>query len=461
MLKVLLKRFRRVWMIGIAGSGMCGIAEVLLALGFKVSGSDLIENDVSVRLCKLGANVKIGHKAAWVKNADVVIYSSAVQSDNVELLAAGEKGIPMIRRSEMLAELMRLKTGIAISGSHGKTSVTSLIGEIAEAGNLDPMVIVGGRLKKLGGGVKSGSGEIMIAEADEYDKSFLRLSPVIVLINNIDNDHIECYGTYKELEQAFVTFANSIPFYGRAFVNLDEKALFPIIKKITRPIITFGFSPQSDIKAIDPEYLENRSKFKVIAYGKLLGEVNLTIPGRFNILNALGAIAIANELGIKFSIIKSTLEEFSGVLRRFEIIEEINQVLVVTDFGHHPTEIAATLIAAKEGWKRRIITVFQAHLFSRTQALAEQFGQSLLESDVAFVLPIYPAREKPIPGVTGELIYKAALKLGHKDIHYLEDKKTAAREVVQVSKPGDIIVVMGAGTVDQLIPEIVELLKQK
>ncbi|MBT3232854.1 MAG: UDP-N-acetylmuramate--L-alanine ligase [Calditrichaeota bacterium] len=458
--QLILKRFRRAWFIGIGGSGMSGLAEVMLASGFEVAGSDLVGSEVTDRLEKLGATVHIGHKASWVKNVDVVIYSSAVRGENVELQAAIEQNIPNIPRAELLAELMRMKTGIAISGSHGKTTVTSLVGEIITAGNLDPTVIVGGRLSKLGGGVRSGRGEILIAEADEYDKSFLRLAPVMVLINNIDRDHLECYGSFEKLEDAFVQFANNTPFYGRVVVCLDEPSLHPILPRIKRNVVSYGFSPQADVQAVSAEYKGMNSTFSVEIESKVLGEITLPLPGRYNILNALGAIAIAQELGVSFKNIKSALEGFGGVHRRFEIIGDENDIMLVSDFGHHPTAVTAVIDVAKTAWNRRVIVVFQAHLYSRTAVLAEQFGQSLLGADTAIVLPIYPAREDPIEGVTGKLISDAARKFGHKSVIYVEEIEKVRDVVCEIAKPGDMVMVIGAGSVDQILPSILEGLKE-
>ncbi len=458
--KLLLRRFRRVWMIGIGGSGMSGLAEVLLSTGFEVAGSDIVGSEVTDRLEALGATIHIGHDASWIKDVDVVIYSSAVRAENVELQAAIDQNIPNIRRAELLAELMRMKTGIAVSGSHGKTTVTSLLGEIITAGNLDPTVIVGGRLSKLGGGVRSGSGEILIAEADEYDKSFLRLAPVIVLINNIDRDHLECYGSYEQLENAFVQFANNTPFYGRVVVCLDEPSLHPILPRIKRNVVSYGFSPQADVQAVDAVYEGMKSTFSLEIDGVIKGEIVLPLPGKYNILNALGAIAIAHEFGVSFKKIKSSLEGFGGVHRRFEIIGEVNDIMLVSDFGHHPTAVTAVIDVAKTAWNRPVIAIFQAHLYSRTAMLAEQFGQSLLGADTAIVLPIYPAREDPIEGVTGKLISDASRKFGHKSAIYVEDIKKAKDLVCEVAKPGDMVMVIGAGSVDQIIPSILEGLNE-
>ncbi len=459
MIDVLLKRFRRLHMVGIAGSGMSGIAEILLRTGFQVTGSDLRANDDTRRLARLGARIFKGHKASHVGDAEAVIYSSAVSEDHVELSAARERKIPIIRRAEMLAELMRMKAGIAISGTHGKTTTTSLVGEILIQGGMDPTVIVGGKLRRMGTGAVSGQGDFIVAEADEFDRSFLRLTPTIVVITNIDSDHIECYGSYEELENAFVQFANSIPFYGRALVCADELSVMNLLPRLQRMIITYGFSPQADLRAIDPSFDRGTSSFTVESADGRIGDVRLPLPGSHNVLNALAAIAVARELSIDFSDICQALESFSGVQRRFEIIGEIGDIVVADDFAHHPVEISATLAAARQGWKKPLLAVFQPHLFSRTLALAEEFGRALLGAETALVLPIYPAREKPIEGVSSRMIVDAARNMGHKRAYYLEDRSTVADKVRELVHAGDFVITLGAGDVYKLAPMILEGLK--
>lgn len=459
MIDVLLKRFRRLHMVGIGGSGMSGIAEILLRNGFQVSGSDLTENEATRRLTELGARVYKGHDAALVEDAEVVVYSSAVSEDHIEIVAALERKIPVIRRAEMLAELMRMKAGIAISGTHGKTTTTSLIGETLIQGGLDPTVIIGGRLRRMGTGAVSGHGDFIVAEADEFDRSFLRLTPAVVVITNIDYDHLECYGSYEELENAFVQFANSVPFYGRALICIDEPSLVKILPRLCRTVVTYGFSPQADVRASGTVYEEGTSTFTVENGAGEVGRIKLALPGRHNVLNALAAVAVAREFAVDFDHVCNALEQFKGVHRRFEIIGEFDGVLVADDFAHHPVEISATLSAAKEGWRRQILAVFQPHLFSRTRDLAEQFGRALLGAETALVLPIYPAREKPIEGVSGRLIVDAARKMGHKRIYYLEDRSHVADKVKQLAKRGDFVITVGAGDVYTLIPLIIEGLR--
>lgn len=460
MIDLLMKEFRRIQMVGICGSGMSGLAEVLSKSGFRVTGSDIVENETTDRLRKQGIPVTIGHSAENVEDAEVLVYSNAVRPDNVELMTAWERKIPVIPRAEMLAELMRMKAGVAISGTHGKTTCTSLVGEILVCGNIDPTVIVGGRLRQLGGGVVSGASDILVTEADEFERSFLRLTPTLVVILNIDADHLECYGSFKELENAFIQFANSVPFYGKSFICIDEPSLQKILPRLNRQIITFGFSPQADIRASNPVYKQRYTAFDVESGNKNIGRIELSLPGRHNVLNALAAIAVGLELGVDFKDIRTALKRFGGIYRRFQIHGEVNGILVVDDFAHHPRELEATLSAAKSGWNKRLVAVFQPHLFSRTLELADQFGRSLLGAETAIVLPIYPAREEPMEGVTSHLIYQAAHDHGHKDVHYLEDKTKTVEFVKGVVKSGDIVLVLGAGDVYRLVPEIIAGLKE-
>lgn len=456
MLDVLLKRFRKIHMVGIGGSGMSGIAEVLLGTGFRVTGSDLLDSEVTRRLRNLGADVFIGHNAGYVGDAEAVVYSSAVQPDHVELTAARNRKIPLIPRAEMLAELMRMKAGVAISGTHGKTTTTSMAGAVLTEGNLDPTVIVGGRIKRIEGGVRRGAGDILVAEADEFDQSFLRLTPTFVVITNIDEDHIECYGSFEALEDAFVRFGNSVPFYGRTIVCLDEPSIQKVLPRFNRSILTYGLSPQADVRGSDVRFNRSETNFQVFFGGAQLGEIRLKLPGRHNALNALAASAVGLELGVSFEQIKTALESFEGVHRRFEIFGEVRGIMIVDDFAHHPAEIAATLSAAKTGWNRPLVAIFQPHLFSRTQSLAKEFGRALLAAETAIVLPIYPARESPIEGVTNQLIVDAAREMGHKNIVGLEDRNLIVEAVRNAAKPGDMVLTIGAGDVHKLGSMIIQ-----
>jgi UDP-N-acetylmuramate--alanine ligase len=367
--------------------------------------------------------------------------------------------IPLIPRAEMLAELMRMKAGVAISGTHGKTTTTSLTGVVLTAGGFDPTVIVGGRLRRIEGGVRQGAGEILVAEADEFDQSFLKLTPTLVVITNIDEDHIECYGSFQALEDAFIRFGNSVPFYGRTIVCLDELSIQKVLPRLNRSIITYGLSPQADIRGSEVKFNRMETEFEVWARGVRTGEIVLPLPGKHNVINALAAIAVGLELGVPFELIKSALERFEGVHRRFEIMGEINGVMVVDDFAHHPAEITATLSAAKAGWNRPLVAIFQPHLFSRTQSLATEFGRALLAAETAIVLPIYPARELPVEGVTNQLIVSAAREMGHKNIIGLDDRSQVVDVVRGILKPGDMLLTIGAGDVYKLAPMIMEGLK--
>jgi UDP-N-acetylmuramate--alanine ligase len=459
-IEALWNRFRRVHMIGIGGSGMSGIAEILLRSGFQVSGCDLGDNEATHRLSELGAIIANGHSPSHLKGVDAVIYSSAVRDEHPELVMAHQRKIPIIPRAEMLAELMRMKAGVAISGTHGKTTTTSLTGAVLTAGGLAPTVLVGGRLCQVGTGAVSGAGEFLVAEADEFDRSFLRLTPTMVVVTNIDNDHIECYGSFEALEAAFVQFANSVPFYGRAIVCLDEPSVVRILPRLNRTVVTYGISSQAEVRAEEVEYTGALTSFTIVNGDGKRHRIRLPLPGRHNVLNALAAAAIGRELGVSLGAIKTALEGFKGVHRRFEIIGEAGGRMVVDDFGHHPTEIAATLTAARTGWGRPITVVFQPHLFSRTLDLAPGFGQALMRADTALVLPIYPAREDPIEGVTSRLIVDAAKALGHQHIYYLEDKSRVAQEVKRLTQPGDMILTVGAGDVNRLAPQILEALRE-
>lgn len=451
-------KFNRIHMVGILGSGMSGLAEIFKSFNFQITGSDMSENETALKLRSLGIDVHIGHNADLVNDANVVVYSTAVRPDNAEIIRAKQLRIPVIPRAEMLAELMRMKAGIAIAGTHGKSTTTALTGEALSLANIDPTVITGGRLRRLGGSVIQGQSEFLVAEADEFDKSFLRLTPTFVVLLNIDSDHLECYGTFAELENAFVKFANSVPFYGKAILCIDDHTIQRIYPRITRAVTTYGFLPQADIRIYDPIYNQMSTKFKINAFGKDYDEIYLSLPGRHNVLNATAALAVGFELGADLDLMKQALIQFQGLHRRFEIYGEKSGIMVVDDFAHHPAEIDATLSAARNGWNRRIVAVFQPHLFSRTLELHEQFGRALLGADVACVLPIYPAREQPIEGVTSNLIFESAQKLGHKNLHQLDDKSQVIKWIKSVVREGDMLLILGAGDVYRIADQVMEQL---
>ncbi|MCR4417455.1 MAG: UDP-N-acetylmuramate--L-alanine ligase [Ignavibacteria bacterium] len=456
----MLRNFRKVHMIGIGGIGMSGIAEVLLAMNFKVSGSDRSLSEITDRLASLGAEIYEGHRAENLKDADVVVYSSAVTMDNVEIQEALKRKIPVIKRSEMLAELMRLKYGIGIAGTHGKTTTTSMVGLVMLEAGFDPTVIVGGKLSGLGGtNARLGKGEFIVVEADEFDRSFLQLTPVIAAITTLEKEHLDIYKDLDDIKAAFVEFANKVPFYGFVVLCLDEEGLREILPQINRKVITYGLSAQADIRAYDISFFETYSKFKVRYKGETLGEIELNVPGIHNVKNSLVAVTIAKELGVDFETIKLALKKFTGVYRRFEIKADINNILVIDDYAHHPTEVAATLSAIRTGWDRRVVAVFQPHLYTRTRDFYQDFAKAFLDSDVFICTDVYPAREIPIQGISGKLITDAAEKFGHKNVIYIPDKKEIPDRLLQIVEPGDVVVTMGAGDIWKFGEEFINKLK--
>lgn len=455
------KSVRKIHMVGIGGIGMSGIAEILLDQGFEVSGSDRQLSEITDRLEKLGAKIFKGHAAKNLDEADVVVYSSAVHSDNPELAAAAEKKIPVIRRAEMLAELMRMKYGIAIAGTHGKTTTTSMTSLVLMEGKLDPTVIVGGKLSSFGGtNARLGHGDYIVVEADEFDRSFLQLTPVIAAITTLEREHLDIYTDLEDIKRAFVEFANKVPFYGFVILCLDEPSIQEILPLIRKKIVTYGINAQSDLRAINISFDANRSKFNLLRLGKDLGEIKLNVPGLHNVKNSIAAIGIGLELGIEFSKIKKAVESFTGVYRRIELKAEINDVMVVDDYAHHPTEVQATLSALKSGWpQKRVVAVFQPHLYSRTRDFHDEFGKSFLNADVLVVTEIYPAREEPIQGITGELIVNDAKSFGHKEAFYVIDKKQLPEFLMKLKKSGDIVVTLGAGDISKYGEEFIGKLK--
>lgn len=450
-------RFTKIHMIGIGGSGMSGIAEVLLNLGYKVYGSDLVESAVVQRLRELGADIRIGHSAENVSEVNVLVKSSAVSEENPEVVVARRKGIPVIPRAEMLAELMRLRTGIAIAGTHGKTTTTSLTAAIFDAAGLDPTVIIGGRLNAYGANARLGQGEYLIAEADESDGSFLCLLPIINVVTNVDRDHLDYYSTQQAIDEAFISFMNQIPFYGLNVVCGDDPGVQRLLPSVKRPVITYGFGPENHIRA---DILECGviSRFGVAIRGKQLGEVKLIQPGRHNILNALGAIGVAVNAGIAPHFCMEGLARFGGVGRRFEYKGEKNGILVVDDYGHHPAEIAATLTTARMAYpERRIVMAFQPHRFSRTQALFGEFCHVLGTVDKLLLTEIYPASEKPIPGVSGQTLAQGIRQVSTADVQYFQDFDTLVAALPTVLAPGDLFLTMGAGNVTSVGPRFLAL----
>ncbi len=426
---------------------MSGIAELMLNQGFAVTGSDLNRSDTVEHLVHLGAKIAIGHAAENVGDADMVIYSSAVTEENVEIKEARSRGLLVIRRAEMLAELMRMKYSIAVAGTHGKTTTTSMVGKVMTEGGMDPTIIVGGILRSLNTNAKLGSGEFLVAEADEFDRSFLKLVPSIAVITTLEADHLDCYKDLDEIKDAFVEFANRVPFFGSVIVCLDETEIQSILPRIERRIVTYGLNPQSDIRAENLKLEQGRSSCFVSCEGERLGEISIQQSGEHNVKNALAAVAVGRELSLSFESIQKALRDFTGVRRRFEVKATVGGITIIDDYAHHPTEILVTLHGAKMGWNSRMITVFQPHLYSRTRDFAAKFGQAFHNTDILIVTDIYPAREKPIPGVTGELIARRAREAGHKNVHYVPDKEDVVPFVKKLIQSGDMVITMGAGDI--------------
>ena len=440
---------------------MSGIAEILINQGFEVSGSDLHLTEVTKRLEEIGAKIYEGHSPENVKDVDVLVYSSAVIPDNPEVRAAADRNIPIIKRAEMLAETMRMQYGIGIAGTHGKTTTTSMVGLTLTEGGIDPTIIVGGKLSGLGGtNARLGNGEFIVVEADEFDRTFLKLTPTIAAITTLEREHLDTYKDLDDIKTAFIEFANKVPFYGFIVICLDEPALQDIIPQINKTIFTYGTTAQADVRAIDIEYEGFSSQYTAIYKGKELGRIKLNIPGEHYVKNSLVAVTIGMELGIDFEVIKKALEKFTGVYRRFETKYK-NDILVLDDYAHHPTETSATLAGIRAAWDRRLVVIFQPHLFSRTKDFYQDFGRSFLNSDVFICTDIYPAREKPIEGITGEMIANITKKYGHKNVIYVPDKKDVPKKLMELKKKDDIIITMGAGDIWKYGEKFVELLKEE
>ncbi|MEJ2535812.1 MAG: UDP-N-acetylmuramate--L-alanine ligase [Calditrichia bacterium] len=457
-----LGKIKNIHFVGIGGIGMSGIAEVLINLGYTVTGSDRSLTEVTEHLVKIGAKIYPDHSPENAKKADVLVYSSAVTPDNPEVQEAMRRKIPVIKRAEMLAELMRLKFGIAIAGTHGKTTTTSLVGAVLTAGGLDPTLIIGGRVRALDTNAKLGGSEFLVAEADEFDKSFLKLIPTIAVITNIEADHLDSYDGIEDLHNSFIEFVNKVPFYGRAIVCLDNPGVQEVLSQIQRSLTSFGFNKQADFQANGIKQKAGEITFEVEYKSNKLGRISLQIPGEHNVLNALAAIAVGMELDIPFEKIKIGLEKFTGVRRRFEVKGVVNDIMIVDDYAHHPTEISATLNGARGGWpEKRIAAIFQPHLYSRTRDFFREFARAFFQADLLIVTDVYPAREKPIPGIDGKLIADMAIELGHRDVHYVPEKTKLASYVLKRLQPNDLVITIGAGDIWKVSDELVEKLKEK
>lgn len=447
--------------IGIGGSGMSGIAELLLNLGFKVTGSDISRSTVVNRLKEMGARIFIGHKRENIKKCDVVVYSSAVNEKNLEIREARKKGIPVIPRAEMLAELMRLKSGIAVGGTHGKTTTTSLIGSILTAGRLKPTLIIGGKFFNIGSNSKLGNGKYLVCEADESDASFLRLSPLISVVTNIDNDHLDFYGSFKNLRASFLNFIDKVPFYGFSVVCGEDKNIQYLIKNTEKRIYTYGFKNKFDICATDIKLRYPGYCFKVNYNGKSIGKYEISISGKHNLLNSLAAMLVALKLEISTDKIRKGLLSFKGVERRFELKGTFRDVNIYDDYAHHPTEISATVEAMKVQTKNELVVIFQPHRYTRTSLLYNEFGKCFSKADKLILLDIYPAGEKPIQGVSSSLIFTSLKKNGCRNCNYIRVNEKAVKEAVSNIMPGDTIVTLGAGNVHMLCEDILSKVKEK
>jgi len=454
------KRYRQIHFVGIGGAGMSGIAEILLNLGYRVTGSDQRRSEAVERLAELGAKIFLGHDASHIEGAHVVVYSSAVSRDNVEVRVARQRQVPAIPRAEMLAELMRLKYGIAVAGTHGKTTTTSMIGAVLAEGHYDPTIVVGGRVTSLGSNARLGQGEYLVAEADESDGSFLKLQPTIAVVTTVDAEHLDHWGSLDAIRDAFVQFVNKVPFYGSAVLCLDEPNIQLLIPRIETRVVTYGLESGADLVARRLRLAGMTSRFEVYQRGHLLGDCALKVPGRHNALNALAAVAVGLDLEIPFATIREALGDFAGVQRRFQIRGTARGVTVVDDYGHHPAEIRATLAAAKAGFDCRVVTVFQPHRYSRTQLLRQEFLTAFNQADVLVLVDVYAAGEAPIPGVTAEDLAHGIRAHGHRDVTYLaSDRERVLRHLAEVVRDGDLVLTLGAGDVSQLGPELLNRLE--
>ena len=454
------KRYQQIHFVGIGGAGMSGIAEILLNLGYRVTGSDQRRNEAVERLEQLGAKIYIGHEAGHLEGAHVVVYSSAVSRDNIEVQVARQRQIPTIPRAEMLAELMRLKYGIAVAGTHGKTTTTSLIGAVLAEGRYDPTIVVGGRVTSLGSNARLGQGEYLVAEADESDGSFLKLQPTIAVITTVDAEHLDHYGSLDAIRDAFVAFVGKVPFYGSAVLCLDQPNIQLLIPRIEKRLITYGLESGADLVALRLHLSGMTSRFEVFQRGSSLGECTLQIPGRHNVLNALAAIGVGLDLEIPFVTIQRALASFAGVQRRFQILGRARGVTLVDDYGHHPAEIRATLAAAKAGFDCRVVTVFQPHRYTRTLHLRQEFLTAFNQADVLIVMDIYAAGEAPIPGVIAEDLAEGIRAHGHRNVTYLgSDRARIVEHLCEITRNGDLVLTLGAGDVSQLGPALLKRLE--
>jgi UDP-N-acetylmuramate--alanine ligase len=465
---VKLGRTRRVHFVGVGGIGMSGIAELLANLGYRVSGSDERTSDTTRRLAGLGVEIHEGHAAGNVEGAEVLVVSSAIDAGNAEIVEARKRGIPVIPRAEMLAELMRLRFGIAVAGAHGKTTTTSMVAMVLERGGLDPTAVIGGRLSAFGSNARLGKGDCIVVEADESDKSFLRLSPQVAVITNLDREHMENYGSFEAIEQAFVDFANKTPFYGAVIACADDALLAAILPRVTGRVIRYGFEAESaDVRGSEPKLsgFGGRCRVRYALHGAAgargEGEITLAVPGYHNLMNALAAVAVGLELGVPFTHIASALADFKGAERRFQVLGEAHGVTVIDDYGHHPTEIAAVIDAARASNPHRVVVAFQPHRYTRTRDLLKEFGPALAKADQIVLTEIYAASEKPIDGVSGEAL-RAEVDRHAPGRVMLEPTLTAMeRRLAAIAEDGDLVITLGAGSIHQSGARVLELLRER
>jgi UDP-N-acetylmuramate--alanine ligase len=458
------RRIQHVHFVGIGGIGMSGIAEVLVNLGFRVSGSDAKRSNVTDRLQEMGVEFTEGHDAANVGDAHVVVRSTAVRDDNPEIEEAERRSIPVIPRAEMLAELMRLKPhSVAVAGSHGKTTTTSMVSTVLGHAGLDPTIVVGGVVGAFGSNAHLGTSDLMVVEADESDRSFLMLTPTIAVVTNIDREHMDYYHDMDDVRACFTNFVNKVPFYGVSVLCLDDPNVQAIVPSVERRRMTYGLSAQADVSAHGIRYDENfGSQFTVWRGSEVMGEITLRVPGLHNVYNALAAIAVGFELDVPFTQIADALANFTGAGRRFQFRGEVNGVLVVDDYGHHPTEVRATLAAAKIGsGGKHIVVLFQPHRYTRTHDLMQEFARSFNNADTLLITDIYAASEDPIEGVTAESLTTAIKKFGHKNVRYIGALENAAEILKEEVQAGDIVITLGAGTVNRVCEQLLGLLRDK
>jgi UDP-N-acetylmuramate--alanine ligase len=455
------RRDLTVHFVGIGGIGMSGIAEVLLNLGYRVSGSDAKESETTRRLAGLGGRIAVGHDAAQVGEADVVVVSSAVKPTNPEVVEARRRSIPVIPRAEMLAELMRMKYGVAVAGSHGKTTTTSLVATVLRAAHLDPTAVIGGKLNSLGSNARLGQGEFLVAEADESDGSFLHLSPTVAVVTNIDPEHLDHYGTLAELKRTFVDFINKVPFYGLAVLCLDHPEVQSILPRVQKRFVTYGLAPLADYRAVEVSFAGLRSRFTAVRRGERLGEVTVAMPGAHNVENSLAVLAVADFLGVDFDTYREALASFEGVGRRFTVRGEARGIMVVDDYGHHPAEVRATLAGARAGFAgRRLVVAFQPHRYTRTRDLMDEFARAFNDAELVVVSDIYAAGEEPIDGVSAAALVGSMREQGHKGARHVARRGDLAAAIAPELRDGDIVITLGAGDVWQVGEELLGRLRE-